>query len=203
MKKLINEILFGTNARVSGVIALAIVGLIALGCTCGKDFNVSNLPSNSSSNPNTENVPGGNDASNLHKTGEDFSVGYMQYKVFDSYYTDTIHSNPYLNEPPNAKYLFVEVGVRNLDKEERTVPPFKLIDETGAEYGTSDRAWAAENSMGLIQNLNPGVSKSAYVIFDVPEGRSYKLKVSGGYWSTEDGLVELAPKSAKSGKKKK
>ena len=54
MKKLINDILFGTNARSSGLIAVAVVGLIALGCTCGKDFNLSNLSSNSNSGRNTE-----------------------------------------------------------------------------------------------------------------------------------------------------
>src|SRR5687767_2701708 len=54
MKKLINDIFFGTNAKFSGLIALAIVGLIALGCSCGKDFNLSNLSSNSNSGRNSE-----------------------------------------------------------------------------------------------------------------------------------------------------
>jgi hypothetical protein len=54
MKKLINDILFGRNARSSGLIALAVVGLIALGCSCGKDFDLSNLAGNSNSGRNTE-----------------------------------------------------------------------------------------------------------------------------------------------------
>lgn len=133
----------------------------------------------------------------VYKTGETLSVGYMQYKVYDSWYTNRLSGNQYLNQSPDATYLFVDLGVANTDKEERTVPPFKLIDENKAEYGTSDKAWAAEGSIGLLQNLNPNVGKRAYVIFDVPTGRSYKLKVSGGYWSSDNALIELTPTTKK------
>lgn len=37
MKKLINEILFGKNSMVSGIIALLIISAIGLGCFCNKD----------------------------------------------------------------------------------------------------------------------------------------------------------------------
>jgi len=133
----------------------------------------------------------------VFKTGESVNVGYMQYKVYDSWYTNRLSGNQFLNQPPDATYLFVDLGVANTDKEERTVPPFKLIDENKAEYGTSDKAWAAEGSIGLLQNLNPSVAKRAYVIFDVPTGRTYKLKASGGYWSSDDALIELSPSTKK------
>ena len=133
----------------------------------------------------------------VYKTGETVNVGYMQYQVYGAWYTNRLSGNQYLNQPPDATYLFVDLGVANTDKEERTVPPFKLIDENKAEYGTSDKAWAAEGSIGLLQNLNPSVAKRAYVIFDVPAGRNYKLKVSGGYWSSDDALIELSPSTKK------
>src|SRR5437868_14036543 len=37
MKKLINEILYGKNSMVSGLIALAVISAIGLGCFCNKD----------------------------------------------------------------------------------------------------------------------------------------------------------------------
>ena len=43
MKKLNDKISNGNKALVNGAIALFIVTLIALGCTCGKDFNLSNI----------------------------------------------------------------------------------------------------------------------------------------------------------------
>lgn len=46
MRALINELLFGKNNFFSGLIALSIIGLIALGCNCNKDFNLANLTKN-------------------------------------------------------------------------------------------------------------------------------------------------------------
>lgn len=37
MKKLLNEILFGKNSMVSGMIALSVISAIGLGCFCNKD----------------------------------------------------------------------------------------------------------------------------------------------------------------------
>ena len=127
-----------------------------------------------------------------YKLNETFVVGYMEYTVYGFRYDTKLSSNPMLNQPPNAIYLIVDLTVGNVDKEQRAIPSFKLVDETGAEYGTSDRAWAAEGSVGLLENLNPSVSKRANVIFDVPQGRTYKLKVSGGFASTENALVDLS-----------
>lgn len=50
MKKLINEIIFGKNSMVSGIIALSIISAIGLGCFCNKDkFDLSNIGSSSPS----------------------------------------------------------------------------------------------------------------------------------------------------------
>lgn len=43
MKQLLNKAIFGNDTRTSGVMALAIIMLIALGCTCGKNFDLGNL----------------------------------------------------------------------------------------------------------------------------------------------------------------
>jgi hypothetical protein len=37
MKKLVNEIIFGKNSMVSGIIALVVISAIGLGCFCNKD----------------------------------------------------------------------------------------------------------------------------------------------------------------------
>jgi hypothetical protein len=50
MKQLATTLLFGKDARFSGLIALSIVAAIALGCTCGKNFgDLGNVGSNSNS----------------------------------------------------------------------------------------------------------------------------------------------------------
>ena len=50
---LIKTLLFGRNNLLSGSIAMAIVLMIALGCTCGKDFNLGNASSDSNSSSNS------------------------------------------------------------------------------------------------------------------------------------------------------
>lgn len=129
-----------------------------------------------------------------HIQGETVSVGYTSYMIIKSWWSDKLSDNQFLDQKPNAKFLFVEVVVRNDDKKARTVPPFKLVDENEAEYDTSDKAWAVDGSLGIIENLNPNVSKQGFIVFDVPNNRSYNLKLSGGFWSTDNAFVTVAPK---------
>ncbi|HQU83626.1 MAG TPA: NTF2-like N-terminal transpeptidase domain-containing protein [Pyrinomonadaceae bacterium] len=56
MKNFALNLLFGKDNRVSGLIAFIIVGLIALGCTCNKDFKLDTNSSNSSTPSNTANT---------------------------------------------------------------------------------------------------------------------------------------------------
>jgi len=49
MKNFLNKILFGKDNELSGGIALSVVALVALGCTCGKNFDLSGLQSNTNS----------------------------------------------------------------------------------------------------------------------------------------------------------
>jgi hypothetical protein len=64
MKQILNELLFGKDAKLSGLIALAVVMMIAMGCTCGglnklselsKDNKSSNTAENKSSKESAEN----------------------------------------------------------------------------------------------------------------------------------------------------
>jgi hypothetical protein len=50
MKLNIRKLLFGRNPRVSGAMALTVVLLIALGCTCNKGLDLGNSSSSSNSN---------------------------------------------------------------------------------------------------------------------------------------------------------
>src|SRR5687768_9192214 len=49
MKTIISKFLFGKNNMLSGLIALGVVASIALGCNCGKDFDLSNIAKNANS----------------------------------------------------------------------------------------------------------------------------------------------------------
>jgi hypothetical protein len=125
---------------------------------------------------------------------ETVNVGYTSYAVWHSWWSNQLSENEFLNQRPNAMYLFVELSVRNDDKKSRMVPPFTLIDEIGQEYEASSNAWAVQGSIGILDSLNPSVSKQGFVVFDVPQQHKYRIKLSGGYWSLQDAYVQLTPK---------
>ena len=127
----------------------------------------------------------------LYGMKETANVGYTTYAVWRAWWSDRLSDNEFLDQSPDAAYLFVELTVRNDDKKARMVAPFKLIDDSGNEYQPSSNAWAVEGSIGLLKTLNPDVSKQGFIVFDVPKGRNYKLKVSGGFWSAEDALFQI------------
>lgn len=133
----------------------------------------------------------------VYKEGKTVNIGYTSYAVWRSWWSNRLSNNQFLDQRPNAMYLFVDLTVRNDDKKARTVPPFNLVDEKGAEYEASSNGWAVDGSIGIIESLNPSVSKQGFVIFDVPKERKYRLKLSGGYWSGEDAYVQLNPKQSR------
>lgn len=59
MNNFISKLLLGTGNRTSGLIAFGIVAMVALGCTCGDKFDLSNLAKNAdttSTNTSTSNT---------------------------------------------------------------------------------------------------------------------------------------------------
>lgn len=132
-------------------------------------------------------------SSDVHKEGDPVLVGYTGYGVWSSWWSSRLTTNRFLNQPPNAKYLFVTLSVVNNDNKPRDIPPFKLVDDQGAEYEADANGYMLPGSIGLIESLNPSVSKLGFVVFDVPPDKHYRLKLSGGFWSNESTFVSLEP----------
>jgi hypothetical protein len=133
----------------------------------------------------------------LYKEGETVSIGYTSYAVWKSWYSARLSDNKLLDHKPDARFLFVDLTVRNNDKEPRYIPSFKLIDENGAEYETTSKAWAVEGSIGVLESLNPSVQKQGVIVFDVPTDHKYRLEAFGGFWSGQHALIELSPKQGR------
>jgi len=129
----------------------------------------------------------------VYSQGQTVQIGYTSYLVSDSWWSMTLSDNEYLDQKPDAVYLFVNLTVKNNDKEPREIPSFKLIDENNAEYEVSSKGWSVSGSIGVLDSLNPDVQKSGTIVFDVPAGHKYKLLVSGGYWSGDSALITLTP----------
>ena len=178
-----------------GVIFLILVILVVIISLTGGDETSNAASGSSSTSVSSKSKPKADQK--VYKEAETVHVGYNSYAVWQSWWSSSLSSNQFLDQRPNAMYLFVRLTVRNDDKKPRMVPPFKLLDENGAEYEASSNAWAVEGSIGILENLNPSVSKQGFVVFDVPKAHKYRLKLSGGYWSAKDAYVQLNPKDSR------
>jgi hypothetical protein len=132
-----------------------------------------------------------------YNQGDSFTVGYTSYAVWSSWWQGNLSSNEFLDRHPNAAFLFVKVTIRNNDRQARMVPPFKLVDENNCEYEADSGASILPGAVSILESLNPSVQKDGFIVFDVPTGHTYRLKVSGGYWSAEDAFVLLSPASSR------
>ena len=132
-------------------------------------------------------------STHIYKEGDTVEIGYTTYVVWESYWTDRLTDNAFLNSGPDARYLVIEISVRNDDTQSRSIPPFKLTDTAGREYSTTADAFMMPDHIGILSSLNPDVQKDGLIAFDCPAGREYKLKVSGGYWTSKNALIQLKP----------
>ena len=129
----------------------------------------------------------------VHREGEPVLVGYTGYGVWSSWWSPQLTADKFLDQAPNAKYLFVALTVLNNDTKARDIPPLKLVDDQGAEYDADSRGYLLPGSLGLIESLNPSVHKLGFIVFDVPPDKNYRLELSGGFWSKESAFVKLEP----------
>ena len=120
-------------------------------------------------------------------------VGAFQYEVRDSYWKRNVSHRTFGFVAADGLFLFVEVTVSNQDRQQRAIPQFKLRDLRGAEYGSTNKLWFVDNVFKPLENLNPGVSKTVVVVFDVPR-QNYRLEVSGGFGTGGSVLMELSPR---------
>jgi hypothetical protein len=136
-------------------------------------------------------------ASPQYSIGQSFSVGYWSYVCNKAFWTPWLGSDPYSMEHANAEFVVVNITARNDDTSSSTLPPFQLMDKDGRTYDQSSVGTFSQGFFSVLEGLNPGVSKSGNVAFDVPPDRQYFLLVSGGIESEKRALIPLpAPPSA-------
>lgn len=145
--------------------------------------------SDNSTNSSSPNQASSQTTKDKHRIGETVLVGYWAYRCDGVEWTNSIGSE-YTREHPDAKFLVVDLSIRNNDKTASTLAPLKLVDSEGREYDESSKGVFLDNSFGIMKSVNPGVSSHGKVVFDVPSGR-YALKVSGGFTSGESELIDL------------
>lgn len=150
-------------------------------------FSWLNSPGNHSSNPATSATE--TPTVVTHKMNETVNVGVWSYEVTGVRWANSIGQD-FSRERPDAKFLLVDITIRNNDRTASTLAPLKLVDVGQREFDESSKGVFLEGSFGLLKSVNPGVTSSGTAVFDVPAGR-YSLLVSGGFGSGETTTIEL------------
>ncbi|MFJ7482941.1 DUF4352 domain-containing protein [Bacillus thuringiensis] len=100
----------------------------------------------------------------------------------------------YLNEKAKGIYKVVEISITNNQKDAITVDAnsFKLMDNQDREFKYSTQAQTAYDignsgkSDFFLKQLNPGLTQTGKIIFDVPaDGQGLVLKARGGMMGKE------------------
>ncbi|NLO98589.1 MAG: DUF4352 domain-containing protein [Peptococcaceae bacterium] len=120
---------------------------------------------------------------------EEVNAGKIGYVVSEVKKDKKIGQNEFLQKTTENQFLIIKVKVTNNDKETRTIDTslFKLLDSEGKEYSAMADAdlYVNEGNGFFLAQVNPGTSKSGFVVFEIPENVSgLKLQVSSGLgWS--------------------
>ena len=147
MKKLATALFFGKDARFSGLIAFAIVGVIALGCTCNKEFGDlgkkddtnSTSTSNSTKEVDTDKDEGGiPSASTLQsmvkETTEDFAEA-IDSNDFAELYNKSSSDFQSTYTEDQMKDVFKTF----VDKKRLILPSINKAGDTTAEFSPAPR----------------------------------------------------------------
>lgn len=179
MKKLVREIVFGSNPVLSGLIALAVIGSIALGCNCNKDFDLANLgkdanksASNSTADaPSSGAVPSDEVIEGLVKETIAEFANAVDTKDFSELYENT-------SEDFQSTYTLPEVEAAfksYTDKKSIVMPIFRKVATTDAEF-TPPPGVRNEKSLSILMAKGKFATKPYGVRFD------FEYVLRGGEW---------------------
>lgn len=179
MKNLINKALFGGNNIVTGCVALAVVLSVALGCNCGKNFDLANLggsnssnsASNTSSNSDSSEVPSNAVVEGLVKETLD--------KFGDAVETgDFTELRDYASANFQRTYTAEQVanGFASFTKNKKRVLP--ILKEAAAKDAEFDRPPAVRRQLGndVLAAAGKFPTKKHVVGFD------FEYVMLGGEW---------------------
>jgi hypothetical protein len=126
-----------------------------------------------------------------HKIGETFSVGYWTYRCDSTSWSSLLGNGSSEMGRPDAAFAVIYLMMQNDDQSSSIIPPLRLVDSDGKEYEPTPKAVLQKDALDLVNQLNAHAFASGSLIFDVPQGRTYFLKVSGGMMSSKEALIDL------------
>lgn len=120
-----------------------------------------------------------NKASPLQNVSAGVVVGNLKWTLLSSFQESSAGSE-YYESSPNGIFLVLDMTVENVANEAKTISPtmIKLVDSQGKIYEPDSYNLAYGEFALNYEEINPDISKSGYIIFDVPKGKIFtKIKI--------------------------
>jgi len=187
MKQLMTELLYGKNARLSGLIALAVIGSIVLGCNC-KDLNLAN-----SSNSDAPSSPAANTTTTGSSTVPSNSEVEQMVKDTTAQFADAVQSGDFSDLYEDASSDFqstytvdqVKTAFKTYtDKKSFVVPILRKVQSSTATFSPSP-------SIRTEKGLNILVASGTFPTKPVKARFDYEYVNRGGDWKLLKLVINL------------
>jgi hypothetical protein len=180
MKNFVREVFFGTNSLLSGLIALAVVGSIVLGCNCNKEFGTN---TSSTSNSSTTTTPADTKPSDTDGVP---STSVVEGLVKDTIaeFNDAVQSGDFSAMHANASQDFqstysveeMETAFKSYTEKKKVVAPiFSKIPSMSADF-SSPPGLRTEKSLKILMAKGEFNTKPYKTRFD------FEYVMRGGEW---------------------
>ncbi len=113
-----------------------------------------------------------------YSIGDKVSLGNFTCCVDEFFWSKDLHPHPIANERADGRYLFIKLLVTNNGKVYSKMPRFRLVGDSGELYVENESLFSAPGALDRSEDLNPGVTRRGYIVFDVSQERVYRLELS-------------------------
>lgn len=194
--------LFGCLGCLGVLILIGVISAAMGGGAMDTDTNDSATKTEETKDTTTENKDKKEEEVKNAKIGEKLSIDDVEFTVNSIENAAVVGSNG-LEQNANGKYLVLDVTVKNNKKESLMMSSdFFKIKKGDTNYESDVTASTTKNqeqspdNLGLLaEELNPGIEKTAKVVFDVPEdvasAKDLQLQVQTGVFGTKTGVIDL------------
>lgn len=168
---------------ISAFLGLIII-FILIGISGGNDIETTSTAQPNTSDNNAATAPATTEISKIGDTVTDEDMAFTVNKVGTA---KTIGTNPYLKKTASGTFHIVSVKIANSGNETKTIDSsmFQVIDSKGRTFDRSSDAAIAQGFDLFLKQVQPGLSITGDVTFDLPEDATeLQLVVKGSYFGT-------------------
>ena len=136
--------------------------------------------------------------SKYDKPIKEFSVGQVDYKIYDKSYGTNVSKDGSQLDTSNGYFVQINLGVTNKSNEQIKFDTsmFKLTNSNGKTFSFSTNYSEVFNNIDTCLNgveIPTNTTKKGFIIFNVPSTDEYILELNNGSWTKEKNSFVVKP----------